>query len=102
MEFNKTYSDVELPGGLYRGVDAAVPSVGVWNVLICQTSLSTDLVYNLMKVLYENNDFMKKIHPSASYTTAQNAVRYSPIPLHPGTIKLLKEKGIEIPAKLMP
>ena len=102
QEFNKTYSGVELPGGLYRGVDKPVPSVGVWNVLICQASLNTDLVYNLMKVLYANNDFMKKIHPSASYTTAENAVKYSPIPLHPGTIKLLKEKGIKVPAKLMP
>jgi hypothetical protein len=29
-------------------------------------------------------------------------VKYSPIPLHPGTIKYLKEKGISVPAKLMP
>ena len=102
MEFNKTYSAVALPGGLYRGVDKAVPSVGVWNVLICQASLDTGLVYNLMKVLYDNNDFMKKIHPSAAYTTAENAVKYSPIPLHPGTIKLLEERGIKVPANLKP
>jgi hypothetical protein len=83
-------------------VDAAVPTIGVWNVMICQSSLDTDLVYKLVKALYEHQDYLLKIHPSASYTTPENAVKYSPIPLHPGTIKYLKEKGIAVPANLMP
>ncbi len=99
---NNTYSAVELAGGVYRGVDKAVPTIGVWNVMICQKSLDTDLVYKLVKALYEHNDYLRKIHPSAAYTTPENAVKYSPIPLHPGTIKYLKEKGIAVPANLMP
>ena len=99
---NKTYSAVELSGGIYRGVDDAVPTIGVWNVMICQASLDTDLVYKLVKALYENNGYLMKIHPSAAYTTPENAVKYCPIPLHPGTIKYLKEKGLAVPAKLMP
>lgn len=99
---NKTYSSVELAGGVYRGVDKPVPTIGVWNVMICQKSLPTDLVYNLAKALFEHRDYLMKIHPSAAYTTPENAVKYAPIPLHPGTIKYLKEKGIEVPAKLIP
>ena len=99
---NDTYSSVDLAGGVYRGVDQPVPTIGVWNVMICQSTLDTDMVYNLVKALYEHNDYLLKIHPSASYTTPENAVKYSPIPLHPGTIKYLKEKGITVPAKLMP
>ncbi len=99
---NKTYSAVELAGGVYRGVDKPVPTIGVWNVMICQASLDTDLVYKLVKALYEHNDYLKKIHPSAAYTTPENAVKYCPIPLHPGTIKYLKEKGIEVPKRLIP
>ncbi len=99
---NQNYSAVELAGGVYRGVDQAVPTIGVWNVMICQKSLDTDMVYNLVKALYEHQDYLLKIHPSASYTTPENAVKYSPIPLHPGTIKYLKEKGIAVPARLMP
>jgi len=102
IDSNKNYAGVELTGGLYRGVDKAVPTIGVWNVMICQGSLGTDLVYNLAKALYEHNDYLKKIHPSAAYTTPENAVKYSPIPLHPGTVKYLKEKGVAIPAMLMP
>jgi TRAP transporter TAXI family solute receptor len=102
MAANKEYSAVDLAGGVYKSVDSAVPTIGVWNVMICQASLNTDMVYNLVKALYDHQDYLLKIHPSASYTTAENAVKYSPIPLHPGTIKYLKEKGVEVPAKLMP
>ena len=99
---NAEYSSVDLAGGVYRGVDQAVPTIGVWNVMICQKSLPTDMVYQLVKALYEHKDYLVKIHPSAAYTTPENAVKYSPIPLHPGTVKYLKEKGIAIPAELMP
>jgi len=99
---NATYSAVDLGGGVYRGVDQPVPTIGVWNVMICQSTLEEDMVYKLVKALYEHNDYLLKIHPSAAYTTPENAVKYSPIPLHPGTIKYLKEKGIAVPAKLMP
>ena len=99
---NTQYSAVDLAGGVYRGVDKAVPTIGVWNVMICQASLDTNMVYELVKALYAHQDYLLKIHPSASYTTPENAVKYSPIPLHPGTIKYLKEKGIAVPAELMP
>ena len=99
---NKTYAAVDLAGGVYNGVDKPVPTIGVWNVMICQKSLDTDLVYKLVKALYEHNDTLRKIHPSAAYTTPENAVKYSPIPLHPGTIKYLKEKGIQVPERLIP
>lgn len=102
LAVNVTYSDVDLGGGVYRGVDQPVPTIGVWNVMICQSTLKTDMVYNLVKALYENNDYLLKIHPSAAYTTPENAVKYCPVPLHPGTIKYLKEKGVAVPAKLMP
>ncbi len=102
LDYNKTYSSVELSGGVYPGVEKGVPTIGVWNVMICQNSLDTDMVYKLVKALYENTDYLKKIHPSAAYTTPENAVKYSPIPLHPGTIKYLKEKKVEVPDKLTP
>jgi TRAP transporter TAXI family solute receptor len=99
---NSEYAAVDLTGGIYRGVDQPVPTIGVWNVLICQSTLDTELVYKLTKALFENREYLLKIHPSADYTTPENTVAYAPIPLHPGTIKYLTEKGIEVPDKLKP
>jgi TRAP transporter TAXI family solute receptor len=96
------YAPWDLEGGVYRGVEKATPTISVWNVIICQKDLPVDLVYSLTKVLFEKNDYMQKIHPFSRYTTPENTVTKSPIPLHPGAIKLLKEKGITIPGKLLP
>ncbi|MBW2707543.1 MAG: TAXI family TRAP transporter solute-binding subunit [Deltaproteobacteria bacterium] len=43
MAANKEYSAVDLAGGVYKGVDNAIPTIGVWNVMICQASLKEDL-----------------------------------------------------------
>jgi len=96
------YSPWDMEGGVYKGIDTTTPTISVWNVVICQKSLPDDLVYKLSKVMFEQNDYMQKIHPFARYTTPENLVRQTPIPIHPGTAKYLKEKGITIPANLIP
>ena len=42
------------------------------------------------------------IHPFARFTTPENTVRHAPIPLHRGTIKYLKERGLAIADNLVP
>lgn len=96
------YSPSQIPAGAYEGVDEDVPTVSVWNVVICNRDLSEDLVYNLVKAAFENREYMEQVYHGAKHTTAENTANYSPIPLHPGTIKYLQEKGIEIPDRLMP
>ncbi len=96
------YAAWDLEGGVYRGVDAPVPTISVWNVIIVQKSLPDDLVYKLTKVLFENNAYMQQIHPFAKYSTPENAVGKTPIPLHPGAIRAIEEAGVTVPANLKP
>lgn len=96
------YASWDLDAGTYKGVDEAVPTISVWNVIIVQKSLPEDLVYNLTKTLFESNEFLQKIHPFAKYSTPENAVGKTPIPLHPGAIRAIEEKGISVPANLRP
>jgi len=98
----KYYAPSEIPAGAYEGVEEDVATVSVWNVVICNSDLSEDLVYNLAKAAFEHQDYLMQVYPGAKYTTAENAAKYSPIPLHPGTVKYMKEKGIDVPEKLMP
>lgn len=96
------YSSWDLDGGTYKGVDQPVPTISVWNVIIVQKSLPDDLVYNLSKTLFENIEFLQRIHPFAKYSTPANAVGKTPIALHPGAIRAIEEKGVSVPAHLRP
>lgn len=94
------YSPSALAKGMYKGVDKDVPTISVWNVVICTRTLPEDLVYNLVKAVFEHQDYLVKVYPGAKDTIPENTVKFSPIPLHPGSVKYLKEKGLEIPDRL--
>lgn len=96
------YTSYNLPAGIYRGIEAPVPTISVWNVIICKADLPEELVYNLTRVLFENNDYLQQIHHFAVYTTVENTLNHTPIPLHPGSINYIKDIGFEVPAELVP
>lgn len=96
------YSPYILPPGVYKGQDYPVKNPSVWNTVICNADMPEDLVYKLTKAVFQNRDYLEKIHPFAKYTTPENAINASPIPLHPGAIKYYRELGLKIPERLIP
>jgi len=96
------YSPFVMPPGIYKGQDYPVKNPSVWNTVICNPDVSEDLVYKLVKALFQHKDYLEKIHPFAKYTTPENAINASPIPLHPGAIKYYRELGLKIPDRLLP
>ncbi len=64
---------------------------------LCRTDLPEDLVYQMVKAVYEHEEEKNAIHPLARLYTLQNAFRGSPgVPVgyHPGAIRYFQEKGI--------
>jgi hypothetical protein len=96
------YSPFELAAGIYKGQDYPVKNPSVWNTVICNADMSEDMVYNLVKAVFEHKDYLEKIHPFAKFTTPENTVKASPIPLHPGAVKYFKEIGVTVPDHLLP
>lgn len=96
------YSPFELEAGIYKGQDYLVKNPSVWNTVICNADMSVDRVYTLVKAIFEHKDYLEKIHPFAKFTTPENAIKASPIPLHPGAAKYFKELGLTIPDHLIP
>lgn len=94
------YSSFELPPGTYKGQDYPVKNPSVWNTVACNSDLPEDMVYKLVKAAFENRDYLEKIHPFAKYTTLENSLKASPIPLHPGAVKYYQEKGLKVPEHL--
>lgn len=95
------YSSAVLPAGSYKGVTEDIKTVSEWNMLVTSSDVSEDYAYLLTKTLLENNDVLVAVHESCKYATAENCLNFN-IPLHAGTVKYLKEVGIDVPDNLCP
>lgn len=95
------YSEFVLPANTYRGQDYEVRNPSVWNTVICNADVDEEMVYQLTKAVFDHHDYLVKIHPFAQYTTPENAIAHSVIPLHPGAVRYYKEKGLTVPDRLM-
>lgn len=93
----------ELPPKLYKDQPEKYNSLAFWNIMSVSADVSDDTVYKMMDLMVKHFDVIKTTHPStAKYFKLANVVRVSPIPLHPGVIKYLKDKGIDVPKALVP
>ena len=95
-------SAYEIPAGTYGSMPETINSVAMWNFGIAHADLPESLVYETMKVVLDNHDRMMQIHNSAKETLPENWKHNTFLPFHPGAVKYYKEKGFDVPAKLIP
>ncbi|HMK37456.1 MAG TPA: TAXI family TRAP transporter solute-binding subunit [Desulfomonilaceae bacterium] len=101
QEFGKHLFRRTIPTGTYTGQDKPVHTVGQMNVLAVTASLDEEVVYVLMKTLYENLDYMAKVHPACRSLILEKALDGLSIPLHEGAIRYYQERKIPVPENLI-
>lgn len=101
MDKYNFYTKSEIPKGSYKAATAPVNSVTEWNMLATSSEVPADYVYLITKTLCEHVNDLIQIHGSAKYITIENTLN-SNIPLHEGTVRYMREKGIKVPDKLLP
>jgi TRAP transporter TAXI family solute receptor len=95
VEDNAFYSWATIPGGMYRGTDNDVKTFGVRATLVTSAKVPDEVVYELVKSVFENFDSFKKLHPAFGNLTKEEMVSASlSAPLHPGAAKYYKEVGL--------
>lgn len=94
------FAPYELRAGLYDGVNSPTQSVGIPNVLAVNPAMSDELAYQLTKLLFEEVEFLRSIHPAANDTTVDFSLTSTPIPLHPGALRYYEEIGANVPDRL--
>lgn len=92
------YVDAIIEKEAYKSLENDVPTFAVWIALVSQANLPDDVVYNVVKSIFENGEHLKDIHVASKYITLDNVKNISGITFHPGAVKYFKEKGIELPA----
>jgi uncharacterized protein len=96
MERNPAWLPSVIPAGTYRGVDYDVDTLATPYAIIVNKNVPDDIVYEVIKIVMENNDELKAVHSVGSFYSKENiGYNYNPaIPFHPGALKYLKEIGL--------
>jgi len=88
------YTKAEIPGGLYKGSDAATQSIGGKAVLSVSAKTDADVVYQLVKSVFENLDRFRKLHPAFADLKEEDMIKVGlTAPLHEGAERYYKERG---------
>ena len=68
--------------------------MAVVNFLVTHEDVSDETAYQMTKLMFEHLDTLKAAHSAAAGITLEDAVKGSPIPLHPGAERYYKEQGL--------
>ena len=61
---NPFYAYSTIPGGMYKGTDADVKTFGVKATFVTSADVDEEVVYEVVKAVFDNFDRFKKLHPA--------------------------------------
>lgn len=92
---NPYYRTATIPGGMYRGSDEDTMTFGVGATFVSSTDVPEEVVYQVVKAVFENIDQFRGLHPAfANLDPAQMANDGLSAPLHDGAKRYYEEAGL--------
>jgi TRAP transporter TAXI family solute receptor len=82
-----------IPAGTYPSLLRYYQTLGLYNFAVAHAELPDDLVYNVVRAVFENHEEMMEAHAAAAATVPANVDRNSFLPLHPGAIRYYRQIG---------
>lgn len=94
IEENPYYRSATIPGKMYQGNESDTITFGVGATLVTSSKVSDEVVYNLVKSVFDNLRRFKKLHPALRILKQEEMIQDGlSAPLHDGAIKFYKEMG---------
>ncbi len=91
---NPYYAKATIPGGMYAGNPDPVDTFGVKATFVTSADVPDDVVYEVVKAVFDNFDRFKGLHPAFAELKPEDMVTQgNSAPLHPGAEKYYREKG---------
>ncbi|MFT5539949.1 MAG: TRAP transporter TAXI family solute receptor [Alphaproteobacteria bacterium] len=88
------YASAIIPGGMYKGSPKDVPTFGVKATFVASTRTDANLIYQVVKAVFDNFNDFKGLHPAFGHLTPQSLIHEgNSAPLHDGAARYFKEKG---------
>ncbi|MDH5356616.1 MAG: TAXI family TRAP transporter solute-binding subunit [Gammaproteobacteria bacterium] len=90
---NSFYRTATIPAGMYNN-DRDIQTFGVGATFVSSTDVPDDVVYVIVKAVFDNFDDFKKLHPAFANLKEKEMISDSlSAPIHPGAAKYYKERG---------
>ncbi len=86
----------EVAPGTYANQPAGVKSVSAWNFVLAHADLPEDAAYRITRAMVSATVPEREIHAFAKGVGALNASANRIIPFHPGAVRALKERGVNV------
>lgn len=91
---NPFYAAASIPGGMYAGSDDDTTTFGVKATFVTSSDVDDDVVYEVVKAVFDNFDRFKKLHPAFANLKEEEMIKDGlSAPLHPGAVKYYTERG---------
>jgi len=88
------YAMATIPGGMYPNNPQPTTTYGVQATVVSSAKVPAEIVYVVVKTVFENLDEFKKLHPAFANLKPEDMVKNGlSAPLHEGAAKYYKEKG---------
>jgi len=95
IEANPFYRQATIPGGMYRGNSDDTTTFGVGATFVTSAEVSEDVVYEVVKAVFDNIDQFKSLHPAfAILEPEEMATDGLSAPLHAGAERYFREAGL--------
>ncbi len=94
-KYGPIYAPTAIPANSYPGQDKENRTASVWGVLYVHEKMPEQVVYDIVRTLFERQKDIVAAHKeAANMTLANQQIGASPIAWHPGAVRYFKEKGI--------
>jgi len=92
---NDFYRTATIPGGMYSGNANDTKTFGVGATFVTSTRTPANVIYQVVKAVFENFDTFRKYHPAFRILDKRQMIKDGlSAPLHAGAVKYYKEAGL--------
>ena len=89
---NAAYQGIEVPPGVYRGVDVPTRTPSLWNMLFVHRDLPADVVRQLAASLLAGREEFRSVTRNADFIQVDSLGEVGNLPLHPGARAFYEEQ----------
>ena len=91
---NAAYQGLEVPAGVYRGVDAPTLTPSLWNLIVVHRDLPEAVARQLVASVLAGREEFRSVTRNADFIRIENLEAVGDLPLHPGARAFYEEERV--------